>query len=324
MHSMALWPFLTLLATAIAFVPTHFGLRPPVACVLADHSCAAGGGIGGVFELAHFLSGKKVERTLMQSMIYWPTVAVLAVATFTDMRSRRIPNWLVLPFLPAGIAVSVWLHGWQGLGQSLAGFGLGAGIFGLLFCLGGMGMGDVKLCAAIGAWIGPVPAHDRTGHYRPGGRSDGGVLGGLARIPGQPVHWIGGAHLRPEGARTAPPCRDESLQSARTQDALRAGHCHRNADVVLRPLRREIAATRIVHEISPVLRANARSDCGEQSIADGDVSGHRRTRREYPGGGADRARGSTPAWRSRMSSSGPRPECRASCPSIPISTRSPS
>ena len=32
---------------------------------------------------------------------------------------------------------------------------VGAAIFGTLFCLGGMGMGDVKLCAAVGAWIGP-------------------------------------------------------------------------------------------------------------------------------------------------------------------------
>lgn len=91
----------------------------------------------------------------MQSIAWWPTVAVLVVATFTDLRSRRIPNWLVLPFMLAGVAVSVWLHGWHGLGQSLAGFALGTAIYGLLFCLGGMGMGDVKLCAAIGAWIGP-------------------------------------------------------------------------------------------------------------------------------------------------------------------------
>ncbi len=33
--------------------------------------------------------------------------------------------------------------------------GLGALIFGFFCWLGGMGMGDVKLCAAIGAWIGP-------------------------------------------------------------------------------------------------------------------------------------------------------------------------
>ena len=91
----------------------------------------------------------------MQSIIWWPTLAVLAVATFTDLRSRRIPNWLVLPFLAAGVAVSTWLNGWHGLGQSLAGVAIGGAIFGLLACLGGMGMGDVKLCAAVGAWIGP-------------------------------------------------------------------------------------------------------------------------------------------------------------------------
>lgn len=91
----------------------------------------------------------------MQSIAWWPTCAVLAVATLTDLRCRRIPNWLVLPFLAAGIAVNSWTHGWHGVGQSLTGLVLGAAIYGLLFCLGGMGMGDVKLCAAIGAWIGP-------------------------------------------------------------------------------------------------------------------------------------------------------------------------
>jgi len=91
----------------------------------------------------------------MQGFVYWPTVAVLVVATFTDVRSRRIPNWLVAPFLLAGIAVSGWLHGWPGAGQSLAGAGLGLLVYGALFFMGGMGAGDVKLCAAIGAWIGP-------------------------------------------------------------------------------------------------------------------------------------------------------------------------
>jgi prepilin peptidase CpaA len=92
----------------------------------------------------------------MHSLAWWPTLIVLAVATFTDLRSRRIPNWLVLPFLLAGIALSAWLHGWSGVGHSLAGMGLGALLFGVLCWMGGMGMGDVKLCAAIGAWIGPA------------------------------------------------------------------------------------------------------------------------------------------------------------------------
>jgi prepilin peptidase CpaA len=91
----------------------------------------------------------------MHSFAWWPTFVVLIIATFTDLRSRRIPNWLVLPFLVAGLIVPAWLHGWSGFGQSMEGFGLGALIYSILFWLGGMGMGDVKLVAAIGAWIGP-------------------------------------------------------------------------------------------------------------------------------------------------------------------------
>jgi prepilin peptidase CpaA len=100
----------------------------------------------------------------MHSFAWWPTLIVLAVATFTDLRNRRIPNWLVLPFLLAGVVVSPWRHDWPvirqgfwpGLGQSLAGLALGVLIYGFLFWMGGMGAGDVKLCAAIGAWIGPA------------------------------------------------------------------------------------------------------------------------------------------------------------------------
>ena len=109
----------------------------------------------------------------MRSFAWWPTLIVLAVAMFTDLRSRRIPNWLALPFLLAGILVSPWRHdwggnsqsngwhgfgqfGWYGVGQSFAGLGLGLLTFGFLFWLGGMGGGDVKLCTAIGAWVGPM------------------------------------------------------------------------------------------------------------------------------------------------------------------------
>jgi prepilin peptidase CpaA len=91
----------------------------------------------------------------MYPVLYWPIAAVLVIATFTDVRSRRIPNWLVLPFLALGVVVSGWMFGWHGVEQSLAGAGLGILVYGFLFWMGGMGAGDVKLCAAIGAWIGP-------------------------------------------------------------------------------------------------------------------------------------------------------------------------
>lgn len=91
----------------------------------------------------------------MRSIAWWPTLMVLSIAVYTDLSSRRVPNWLVLPFLISGLAVSGWVYGWHGIFQSLGGLGMGAVLFGMLFYMGGMGMGDVKLCAAIGVWIGP-------------------------------------------------------------------------------------------------------------------------------------------------------------------------
>ncbi|HSY37242.1 MAG TPA: A24 family peptidase [Acidobacteriaceae bacterium] len=91
----------------------------------------------------------------MHSIAWWPTLIVLAIATFTDLRSCRIPNWLVLPFLVAGVIASGWTNGWHGVGQSLLGICLGAVVLGFFCWMGGMGMGDMKLCAAVGAWIGP-------------------------------------------------------------------------------------------------------------------------------------------------------------------------
>jgi prepilin peptidase CpaA len=71
------------------------------------------------------------------------------------MRTRRIPNWLVLPFLLSGVTVSIIVGGWKGLERSILGLLLAAVLMGIFYLLGGMGMGDVKLCAAIGAWVGP-------------------------------------------------------------------------------------------------------------------------------------------------------------------------
>lgn len=91
----------------------------------------------------------------MDYVAFLPTASVVTVATITDLRSRRIPNWLVLPFLVLGLLVSGILRGWSGLGQSLLGVLAGTAIMGVFCFLGGMGMGDLKLCAAVGAWIGP-------------------------------------------------------------------------------------------------------------------------------------------------------------------------
>lgn len=92
---------------------------------------------------------------MTHSIAWWPTFAAVVIATVWDIRERRIPNWLVLPFLLAGIGGSAVMGGWIGLRESVLGFALAASLMGVLYWLGGTGMGDVKLCAAIGSWIGP-------------------------------------------------------------------------------------------------------------------------------------------------------------------------
>ena len=86
---------------------------------------------------------------------WWPTVVVLLIAVAIDIRSRRIPNWLSLPFLVAGMAVSGFRGGLAGFERSIAGIGLAVVVTGILCYLRGMGMGDLKLMAGVGAWIGP-------------------------------------------------------------------------------------------------------------------------------------------------------------------------
>jgi prepilin peptidase CpaA len=91
----------------------------------------------------------------MNSIAWWPILTLLVVAAAMDIHSRRIPNWLVLPFLIAGMVVTTVEYGIAGLGRSVGGIALAVAVTGVLCLLRGMGMGDLKLCAAAGAWIGP-------------------------------------------------------------------------------------------------------------------------------------------------------------------------
>lgn len=85
----------------------------------------------------------------------WLSVLVVAVACVSDLRFRRIPNVLTLG--AAGAAVTFHVASPAGLGLlfALSGWGLGLLVFLPLFALRGIGGGDVKLLAALGAWLGP-------------------------------------------------------------------------------------------------------------------------------------------------------------------------
>jgi prepilin peptidase CpaA len=78
-------------------------------------------------------------------------IAALICASYTDLRWRRIKNWLTYPAMVAGFAVNTLAGGGEGARLSAMGWLVGLGIMALPFVFGVMGAGDVKLMAAIGA-----------------------------------------------------------------------------------------------------------------------------------------------------------------------------
>ncbi len=72
----------------------------------------------------------------------------------TDLRCGKIYNWLTFPLIITGWIAHTAAGGLGGLGGSLVGTLLGSALY-LGFALFGLvGMGDVKLLGAIGAWGG--------------------------------------------------------------------------------------------------------------------------------------------------------------------------
>lgn len=82
---------------------------------------------------------------------------VIAIAVFTDLKSRRIPNWLTVSALAGALVFHLATGGLSGLISSVCGFLTGFGVLLALFLIGGGGGGDVKLMGAVGAWIGAWP-----------------------------------------------------------------------------------------------------------------------------------------------------------------------
>ncbi len=81
---------------------------------------------------------------------------VTLIAAATDIRRFKVYNALTFPALIGGLVGSAWLGGVAGLGTSLLGAATGFGVLAIFYALGGVGAGDVKLFAALGAWLGPM------------------------------------------------------------------------------------------------------------------------------------------------------------------------
>ncbi|WP_251368733.1 prepilin peptidase [Polynucleobacter sp. MWH-Braz-FAM2G] len=86
---------------------------------------------------------------------YLSLVSLLVVASWFDIRSRRIPNQLILLGILLGVMQNA-LGGSPGrFSFGFYGFLIGFGLMLLPYIFGWLGAGDVKLFAVVGLFLGP-------------------------------------------------------------------------------------------------------------------------------------------------------------------------
>lgn len=91
---------------------------------------------------------------------YWEAALAILIpailyASWIDYSQKRVPNWLNAGLAATGLIMQGVFSGWQGVGAGMLGILVGFGVLILPWAMHGMGAGDVKLMAAIGAWLGP-------------------------------------------------------------------------------------------------------------------------------------------------------------------------
>jgi prepilin peptidase CpaA len=96
------------------------------------------------------------SRSITENWPVWFVTITLIVAAVIDGLKLKVPNWITFPMILSGWIYSATLSpyaGWEGLMYSLVGTVVGLALLLPLYAIGGMGAGDVKLLAGVGAWV---------------------------------------------------------------------------------------------------------------------------------------------------------------------------
>ena len=93
------------------------------------------------------------ENSLHENWHVWLVTVTLVVAAVIDGYKLKVPNWITLPMIISGWVFSTMYFGSAGLAWSLVGTTVGLGLLLPAYAIGGMGAGDVKLLAGVGAWM---------------------------------------------------------------------------------------------------------------------------------------------------------------------------
>jgi prepilin peptidase CpaA len=88
------------------------------------------------------------------NLVYAATITTAAIGCACDLRTRRIPNVLTFGSAAAALLFHVAHGGVTELLTGVTGWTIGVAVFFVPFLLRGLGGGDVKLLAALGAWLG--------------------------------------------------------------------------------------------------------------------------------------------------------------------------
>jgi prepilin peptidase CpaA len=97
-----------------------------------------------------------ISREVVKHWPVWVVSVTLVIAAVIDGLKLKVPNWLTFPMVISGWIYSAAFSpfaGWEGLMYSIVGTIVGLGLLMPAYAIGGMGAGDVKLLAGIGAWV---------------------------------------------------------------------------------------------------------------------------------------------------------------------------